>query len=75
MGGEFGRSEQSNYYSGFQYQPKFSPIIINGILYYQAVPNYSSGGTTGIVARDLRTGQILWTKNYMNYFGKGSMTS
>ncbi|HUJ84562.1 MAG TPA: hypothetical protein VLV84_03040 [Candidatus Acidoferrales bacterium] len=73
MGGEFGASEQGNYYSGFQYQPKFSPIIINGVLYYDAVPTYSSGGAyQGWVARDLRSGQILWTKNYRNYFATGS---
>ena len=73
MGGEFGSSEQGNYYSGFQYQPKFAPIIINGVIYYDAVPTYSSGGSyQGWVARDLRTGQILWTKNYQNYFAPGS---
>ena len=26
---------ETNYYSGFQYQPKFAPIIMNGILYYK----------------------------------------
>jgi len=73
LGGQFGSSEEANYFSGFQYQPKFAPIIMNGILYYDAVPNYSSGGPyQGWVARDLRTGQILWTKNYQNYFAAGS---
>jgi hypothetical protein len=73
MGGEFGNSEQSNYFTGFQYQPKFAPIVINGVIYYDAVPNYSAGGTyEGWMAVDLRTGQTLWTKNYMNYFGQGS---
>jgi len=73
MGGEFGSSEQGNYYSGFQYQPKFAPIVINGVLYYEAIPNYSTAGTVqGWVARDLRTGQILWTKNYLNFFAQGS---
>lgn len=71
MGGEFGGNAESNYYSGFQYQPKFAPIIMNGILYYQAQPNYNSL-TQGFVARDLRTGQMLWTKNYNNYFANGS---
>ena len=73
MGGEFGGTEESNYYSGFQYQPKFAPIIINGVLYYEAIPNYSSGGTVqGWVAMDLRTGETIWTKNYLNYFAPGS---
>ena len=53
MGGEFGGNAQSNYYSGFQYQPKFAPIILNGILYYQAMPNYNSL-TQGFVAKDLK---------------------
>ncbi len=71
MGGEFGGDAESNYYSGFQYQPKFAPIIMNGILYYQAMPNYNSL-TQGFVAMDLRTGETLWTKNYNNYFSNGS---
>jgi hypothetical protein len=73
MGGEFGGTEQSNYFSGFQYQPKFAPIILNGIIYYDAIPNYSSGGALqGWVALDLRTGETIWTKNYRNYFAQGS---
>ncbi len=73
MGGHFGGSEEDNYFSGFQYQPKFAPIIINGVLYYEAIPNYSTGGTyQGWVALDLRSGRTLWTKNYLNYFANGS---
>jgi outer membrane protein assembly factor BamB len=71
MGGKFGGTEESNYYSGFQYQPKFGPIILNGVLYYQAMPNYNAI-TQGFVALDLRTGTTLWTKNYLNYFANGS---
>jgi outer membrane protein assembly factor BamB len=71
MGGEFGGNAQSNYYSGFQYQPKFCPIIMNGILYYNAKPNYNSLDQ-GFVAVELRTGKTLWTKNYNNYFSNGS---
>ncbi len=61
IGGEFGGSQQSNYYSTSQYEPKFAPIIMNGILYYTMYP----GATTypaGWVAVDIRTGQTLWTK-------------
>jgi len=72
MGGEFGGSEQANYYTGFQYQPKFSPIVLNGVLYYEAYPGESYGTAQGWVAKDLRTGQTLWTKNYLNFFGNGS---
>ena len=67
LGGEFGGDSQSNYYSGFQYQPKFAPIIMNGVLYYNAKPNYNSLDQ-GFIALDLRTGKSLWTKNYNNYF-------
>ncbi len=44
---------------------------MNGILYYQAMPNFNSL-TQGFVALDLRTGETLWTKNYNNYFSNGS---
>jgi outer membrane protein assembly factor BamB len=71
IGGEFGGNAESNYYSGFQYQPKFAPIIMNGILYYQIMDNYNSL-TQGFTAKDLRTGETLWTKNYNNYFANGS---
>jgi outer membrane protein assembly factor BamB len=73
LGGEFGGigNAETNYYSGFQYQPKFAPIIMNGILYYNLKPNYNSLDQ-GFTAVDLRTGQTLWTKNYANYFSNGS---
>ncbi len=71
LGGPFEGNAESNYYSGFQYQPKFCPIIMNGIVYYQLMPNYNSL-TQGFSAVDLRTGQTLWTKNYNNYFANGS---
>ena len=71
MGGEFGGNAQSNFYSGFQYQPKFCPIVMNGILYYNAKPNYNSLDQ-GFVAKDLRSGETIWTKNYNNYFSNGS---
>jgi outer membrane protein assembly factor BamB len=71
LGGEFGGDSESNYYSGFQYQPKFCPIVMNGILYYQLMPNYNSL-TQGFAAVNLRTGQTLWTKNYNDYFSNGS---
>ncbi len=71
LGGNFGGTAESNYYSGFQYQPKFCPIIMNGVLYYQAMPNYNAI-TQGFVALDLRSGHTLWTKNYLNFFANGS---
>jgi hypothetical protein len=62
LGGEFGGNEASNYYGGQQYQPKFAPIVLNGVLYYTSYPGASSN-PQGWVAVDLRTGKTLWTKN------------
>ena len=62
IGGEFGNTETSNYYSTSQYEPKFAPIIMNGILYYTAYPG-SSTYPTGWIAVDIRTGEVVWTKD------------
>jgi outer membrane protein assembly factor BamB len=62
IGGEFGGSETSNFYSTSQYEPKFAPIIISGILYYEMYPG-SSTYPAGWAAVDLLTGQTIWTKN------------
>jgi hypothetical protein len=61
IGGEFGSSEESNYYSTSQYEPKFAPIIMQGILYYTRYPGASTH-PEGWAAVDLHTGQTLWTK-------------
>jgi PQQ-like domain len=61
IGGDFGDSQvNSNYYSTAQYETKFAPIIMNGILYYTVVPG-SQTSPEGWRAVDLRTGNILWT--------------
>ena len=62
IGGEFGGSETSNFFSTSQYEPKFAPIIMNGVLYYTQYPG-SAANPAGWVAVDLHTGQTLWTKN------------
>ena len=62
IGGEYGTSETSNFYSTAQYEPKFAPIIMDGILYYTQYPG-SGANPAGWVAVDLHTGQTLWTKN------------
>jgi outer membrane protein assembly factor BamB len=61
IGGEYGNSQTANYYSTSQYEPKFAPIIMQGILYYTLYPG-SSTHPEGWVAVDLRTGQTIWTK-------------
>ena len=62
MGGEYGGSETGNYYSTSQYEPKFAPIIMQGILYYSLYPGASTY-PQGWTAVDLHTGETLWTKN------------
>jgi len=62
VGGEFGSTTTSNYYSTSQYEPKYAPIIMNGILYYDQYPG-SSTYRNGFVAVDLRTGQTLWNES------------
>jgi outer membrane protein assembly factor BamB len=60
IGGEFGGTSTSNYFTGKTYQTEFQPpIIINGVLYYNAPTNPREG----FYAVDLRTGQTLWWQN------------
>jgi hypothetical protein len=66
MGGEQSTGDISNYYSTSQYEPKFAPVVINGILYYTEYPG-SNADPTGIIAVDLRTGKTLWEKTGLNY--------
>ena len=60
LGGEFGGDLNANYYSTSQYEPKFAPVIMNGILYYTQYPG-SAINPAGTVAIDLYTGKTLWT--------------
>ena len=62
IGGEFGATETSNFNAPQQYQPKFAPVIMNGILYYEQYPNAQST-PEGWVAVNLHTGETLWTIN------------
>jgi len=61
IGGEYGYSETANYYSTSQYEPKFAPIIMQGILYYTLYPG-SSTHPEGWNAVDLHTREVIWTK-------------
>jgi hypothetical protein len=63
IGGEFstsGGESGGSYYSTRQYEPIFSPIIINGILYYTEYPE-SIANPAGWAAVNLQTGQTIWT--------------
>jgi hypothetical protein len=62
IGGEFGGTDTTNFYAPAQYEPKFAPIIMNGVLYYEMYPG-SSSDPTGWTAVNLQTGQTIWTKN------------
>jgi hypothetical protein len=67
IGGEFGGTSTSNYYTGKSYQQPFAPpVIINGVLYYNT-PLTLNLPYQGFYAVDLRTGQTLWYQN--NTFG------
>jgi hypothetical protein len=66
MGGQLSTGDISNYYSTAQYEPKFAPVVMNGILYYTEFPN-SNQDPTGIIALDLRTGKTVWEKTGLNY--------
>ncbi len=62
IGGEYGNNqENSMYYATAQYETKFAPIIINGILYYSVMPGDSTN-RVGWEAIDIRTGEELWFK-------------
>jgi outer membrane protein assembly factor BamB len=53
----------ATFYSGFSYNTRFgNPIILSGILYYQA-PVSEGGSGGGLYAVDLTTGQTLWTSS------------
>jgi len=63
LGGEFGATGTSNYYATSQYEPKFAPIKMNGIMYYTQYQG-TIANPTGWVAVDLYTGKTLWTTDY-----------
>ena len=74
-GGDAGGTEHSNYWSTSQYQPKYSPVIMNGIMYSQWFPTTKGGNQgQGIVATDIYTGQTLWTINTTNNLNCGMNT-
>jgi hypothetical protein len=62
IGGEYGNSQTSNFYSTAEDQPKFGPIIMNGVLYNTMYPGTASN-PAGWQAIDLHSGETLWTKN------------
>jgi len=68
VGGDLGGNEQdSSYWSTTQYQPKYAPVVMNGIIYSQQyTTNTGTNEGQGIQAIDLYNGQTLWTINTTN---------
>ena len=62
-GGELGNSEQgSNFWTTSQYDPKYAPIIMNGIEYSTWYTTTTST-QVGIMALNLYTGETMWVIN------------
>ena len=73
VGGDHAISESMSFYSGSQYQLKFTnPIIMYGILYYSIPQNNAIQGN-GVTAVDLRTGETLWTNTDINSVSFGQL--
>jgi putative pyrroloquinoline-quinone binding quinoprotein len=63
VGGDYGNNEQSSsYWTTSQYDPKYAPVIMDGIE-YSTWYTTQTGSSQGITAFDLYTGQTLWTIN------------
>jgi len=62
-GGALGNDEQnSNFWTTSQYDPKYAPVIMNGIMYSTWYTTTTSS-QQGIMATDLYTGKTLFTIN------------
>jgi hypothetical protein len=72
-GGPAAGTESGDYWITSQYEPKWAPVVINGIMYstwYTATTSDSNG----IRALDLYTGQQLWVLNTNNPLMCGMVT-
>jgi hypothetical protein len=62
-GGPLGNDEQnSNYWTTSQYDPKFAPVIMDGIM-YSTWYTTNTGGQQGLMATNLYNGQTMWVIN------------
>jgi outer membrane protein assembly factor BamB len=62
IGGEYGNTAHSNFYSTAQYECKFKAVVMDGVLYYTFTPGASTY-PEGTIAIDIRTGQTIWHKS------------
>jgi outer membrane protein assembly factor BamB len=60
-----GNEEAGHFWSTSQYQPKFAPVIMNGII-YSTIYTTDTTNPHGIIAMDLYTGETLWTLDSTN---------
>ena len=73
-GGDYGNTEDSNFWTTRQYSPNFAPVIINGIMYSsQYTFGLSTGANNGIIAVNLFTGEQLFAINTTNALRCGSL--
>jgi hypothetical protein len=71
IGGDAGgTTTYGNYYSTSQYERKYTPIVINGIMYYTEFPG-SINNPTANIAVNLYTGKTIWIDDSTNYGGGG----
>jgi len=68
IGGEFGGTGTSSYYTGREYESKFTPpVIMQGRLYYNqllgATAHSAVSYSAGVHCIDIRTGEELWFQN------------
>ena len=62
-GGSYGNNEQSSsFWTTSQYDPKYAPVIMNGIEYSNWYTT-QTGSSEGIMAFNLYTGQTMWIIN------------
>ena len=66
-GGDAGGTESSDFWTTSQYEPKWAPVVMDGILYSSwFTTSTGTGSDNGIVATNLYSGQTLWIINTTN---------
>jgi len=73
VGGNYAISDAMSYYSGPQYETKFSnPIIINGYLYYSKPLSDQVNGA-GVACVDLTNGKEIWVNREISSITYGQL--
>ena len=73
VGGNNAKSTQMSFYSGTQYNLKFSnPIIMYGMVIFSKPASPANSGN-GIAAVDLRTGETVWERPDINSVSYGQL--